>query len=163
MRNVVFFLIAAVLLFAGGAAAQRKYTGPRPTKPDVPFLVHAGKLVETEVGTARESQEKEGTTYTVSGASSPVRTPLSEPVMIFQADRINPDRLTLYKMDVRAGNRVVVIPTPGKRRKDARPIFLMVSPLGPGLFKVEVNEVIADGEYCLSPEGANQVFCFSAY
>jgi len=26
-----------------------------------------------------------------------------------------------------------------------------------------VNEVIDNGEYCLSPEGSNQVFCFTTY
>jgi hypothetical protein len=29
--------------------------------------------------------------------------------------------------------------------------------------KVEVNEPLENGEYCLSPEGSNAVFCFSEY
>jgi hypothetical protein len=35
--------------------------------------------------------------------------------------------------------------------------------LEPGLYRVEVNEPLEDGEYCLSPEGSNDVFCFSEY
>ncbi|MBI5280483.1 MAG: hypothetical protein HY858_02285 [Candidatus Solibacter usitatus] len=157
-------LIGAALLLCAAIPAQKKYAGPRPPKPDVPFLLHAGKLVELETGTAAESQDKDGTLYTVGGATSPARTPMSEPIFIFQAAKINPDRLSLYKMEVRGGSRVLLLPPPNKRKKDsARPLFLMVTPLAPGLFKVEVNEFIDNGEYCLSPEGSNQVFCFTTY
>jgi hypothetical protein len=165
MRRLVIRLAAALLLLSAAALAQKKYSGPRPPKPDVPFLLHAGQLVEAETGTAKESQEKDGTVYTISGATSTARTPLPEPIFLFQADKINPDRLSLFKMEVRGGNRVLVLPPAGKRGKkdSARPLFLMVTPLTPGIFRVEVNEFIDNGEYCLSPEGSNQVFCFTTY
>lgn len=165
MRIQPLRLLLAFVMLAGVLPAQKKYTGPRPPKPDVPFLVHAGKLVETETNTATESQGKDGTVYTIPGATSPARTPLPEPIMLFQSDKINPDRLTLYKMEVKGGSRTLLVPNPGKRGKkdEAHPIFLMVTPLAPSLFKVEVNEVIWDGEYCLSPDGSNQVFCFTTY
>lgn len=166
MRNLVFRSLAAglLLLTAASAQSQRKYEGPRPPKPDVPFLLHAGKLTETETGTAAESQTKDGTLYTVSGATSPARTPVPEPILLFQADKINPDKLTLFRMEARGSQRTLLLPQAGKRKKDsAKPVFMLVSPLAPGLFRVEVNEVIPDGEYCLSPEGSNQVFCFTAY
>lgn len=157
-------LCLATLASTGIASAQKKYTGPRPPKPDVPFLLHAGKLTETEVATAQEGQSKDGPTYTISGATSPARTPLPEPIFLFQSEKINPDRLTLYKLDVKGGSRTLVLPNPGKRKKDGpRPLFVMVTPLTAGLFRVEVNEVIDNGEYCLSPEGSNQVFCFTTY
>ena len=146
------------------ALAEKKYTGPRPSKQDVPFLLHAGKLIELESSMASESQGKDGTVYTVSGATTQARTPVPEPIMLFLSNKINPDRMALYKMEARGGNRVLTIAPPSKRKKDKdRPIFLMVTPLSPGLFKVEVNEVIDPGEYCLSPEGSNQVFCFTTY
>lgn len=162
-RIPALLLLAAVLAFP--ALAQKKYNGPRPPKSDVPFLLQAGKLTEVESGTATEGQSKEGPMYTVNGAASPTRTPVPEPVFLFLADKVNPDRLSLYRMDTKTGNRTLVLPPAmGKRKKDApRPIFLMVSPLSPGLFKVEVNEVLENGEYCLSPEGSNKVFCFAAY
>ncbi|WP_321478038.1 hypothetical protein [uncultured Paludibaculum sp.] len=165
MRIQVLRLLAALVMLAAVLPAQKKYTGPRPAKPDVPFLVHASRLVETESNTATESQSKDGTVYTIPGATSPARTPVPEPIMVFQSDKINPDRLTLYRMDVKGGSRTLLIPQAGKRGKkdDARPLFLMVTPLAPSLFKVEVNEVLPDGEYCLSPEGSNQVFCFTSY
>ncbi len=165
MRNLVFRLLAGLLLLpAAWPQSQRKYEGPRPPKPDVPFLLHAGKLLEAETGTAAESQAKDGTLYTVAGATSPARTPVPEPIFLFQADKINPDKLTLFRMESRGGQRTLLLPAAGKRKKDsAQPIFVLVSPLAPGLFRVEVNEVIQDGEYCLSPDGSNQVFCFTAY
>jgi hypothetical protein len=160
MRKLAFVL----LLVAASAAAQKKYTGPRPPKPDIPYLLHVKTLGETEVATAKESKEKDNTVYTIPGATSPARTPLPEPILLFQSDRLNPDRLALFKMEVRGGQRTLSLPAPGKRGKNSpRPLFLMVSPLAGGLFKVEVNEYLADGEYCLSPEGSNQVFCFTTY
>ncbi len=157
-------LISVLLLGSLVFAQSRKYSGPRPSKPDVPFLVQGGNLVETESSMAKESQEKDGTLYTVPGATSQARTPLPEPAFLFQSEKINPDKFTLFKMEVRGGNRVLLMSAPGKRKKDsAKPIFLMVTPLAPGLFKVEVNEVIDNGEYCLSPEGSNQVFCFTSF
>jgi hypothetical protein len=159
-------LLALALLLgcATMAVGQKKYTGPKPAKADIPFLLHAGVLFESESLTAKESQEKGATLYTIPGATSPARTPIAEPIFLFQSDKINPDKLSLFRMEVRGGNRVLALPEPGKRKKDApRPLFLMVTPLSPGLFKVEVNEYLENGEYCLSPDGSNQVFCFTAY
>ena len=164
MASLVFRTGIVIMLLCGSALAQRKYTGPRPPKPDIPYLAHPGKLIETEVATAKESQEKDGQAFAVPGETTNVRTPVPEPIFLFQSDKINPDRLTLFKMEVKGGNRVLILPQAGKRKKDAtRPLFLMVTPLAPALFKVEVNEFLADGEYCLSPEGSNQVFCFTTY
>jgi hypothetical protein len=166
MRTLASRLFLAASLLAGATLlpAQKKYDGPRPPKPDVPFLLHAGKLTEVESLTAIDAQQKDGTLYTVPGATSPARTPVSEPIFLFQAGKLNPDKLTLFRMEPRAGNRTLLLPAPGKRKKDSpQPIFMLVTPLVAGLFRVEVNEVLADGEYCLSPEGSNQVFCFTAY
>ncbi len=165
-RSLSASLLLALLLGAGLAFSQtqRKYSGPRPPKPDVPFLLHAGKLIEAESLTATESQAKDGTQYTIPGAASSARTPVPEPIFLFQSDKINPDKLTLFKMESRGGSRTLLLPAAGKRSKNGpRPLFMLVSPLAPGLFKVEVNEILADGEYCMSPEGSNQVFCFAAY
>jgi hypothetical protein len=158
--------LATVLLALAAlpAAAQKKYTGPRPPSPDAPFLVHAGKLLPVETGEARESQGKNETSYTVNGAASPTKTPIPEPVFLFQSDKINPERLSLYRMEAKGGQRTLSLPADPRRRKDnARPIFILVTPLENRLFKVEVNEPLDNGEYCLSPEGTNTVFCFSEY
>jgi hypothetical protein len=165
MKTSIATLAAAmVVLTALPATGQKKYTGPRPPKADAPFLVHANQLLPVETGEARESQGKSETNYTVEGSASPTRTPIPEPVFLFQSDKINPERLSLYRMESRNSQRTLSLPSDPRRRKDnSRPIFILVTPLENRLFKVEVNEPLDNGEYCLSPEGTNTVFCFSEF
>jgi hypothetical protein len=156
-------LLAAALLMAPSALAQRnKYDGPRPEKEDLPYLLHARTLVETEAGEAQMAKEKNATVYTVAGATSNARTPVPEPIFLLRAAKLNPDRLSLYKMTVEKGARVIRFPErPGKNTP--KPVFLMVTALDKGLFRIEVNEPIENGEYCLTPDGDNAVFCFTTY
>ena len=67
---------ALVIAAAVPAAAQKKYSGPRPQKPDVPFLQHGKKLIEVETSEAREAPGKGEVSYSVTGAESPTRTPV---------------------------------------------------------------------------------------
>ena len=50
LRKPIFL----VSLAAACCMAAEKYSGPVPPKPDVPYLLHASTLVETEPGEARE-------------------------------------------------------------------------------------------------------------
>ncbi|MCC7157461.1 MAG: hypothetical protein IT161_22975, partial [Bryobacterales bacterium] len=68
----------------------QKYQGPAPPKPDIPYLLHASNLVETEVGEAQESKMKDDLLYTVRGATSTARTPLAEPIFIVDAQKLFP-------------------------------------------------------------------------
>jgi hypothetical protein len=162
MRCIEGLLCVLLMVPAVWAQNTEKYNGPRPPKPDVPYLLEVNRLIETEVSEASQSAEKNGTVYSVKGTTSPVRSPMAEPIFLFQASKLNPDRLSLFKMAVKGGDRTLFFPA--KRSKDGpKPIYLMVTPLGGGLFKVEVNEFINDGDYCLSPDGSTQVFCFATY
>ena len=155
-------LLASLWLCSTFATAEEKYDGPRPPKPDIPYLVHADNLIETEVGEAREEHHgKSDVTYIIPGANSPVRTPLAEPIFLFEAEKISPESIGLYRMEVRKGNREVV--TSEKRRM--HPLRLMVTPLGGHLYRIEVNENLGleNGEYSLSPQGSNAVWCFQVY
>src|SRR5258706_12610377 len=80
-----------------------KYDGPRPPKPDVPYLIHANHLVETEIGEARENSGKKDTTYMIPGAASPAKTPLAEPVFIVDAKTLAPDQSELYRLGGKNG------------------------------------------------------------
>ena len=154
-----FLLLLAASYVVSGAD---KYTGPRPPKPDVPYLLHADHLVPTEVSQAREENRKSETVYLISGASSSAHTPLAEPILIMEAQQISPERMELYKLDVRNGNREVSISQ--KRRKgSSRPIHVLVTPLAGKLYRIEADEPLENGEYALSPDGSNQVFCFEIY
>jgi hypothetical protein len=144
------------------AAEDEKYSGPRPPKPDLPYLVHADNLIPTEAGEAREDRHgKSDAVYTISGAASPARTPLAEPIFLFESDKIAPESLQLFRLEAKGGNREVVM---GKR-KSGHPLHLAVKPLGGRLYRIEVNEGLGleNGEYSLSPESSNTVFCFAVY
>ncbi|HWR52049.1 MAG TPA: hypothetical protein VN428_13130 [Bryobacteraceae bacterium] len=144
-------------------AAQDKYNGPRPPKADVPYLMHADNLIELDVAQAREEQKKDDSLYIVSGAAATARTPVAEPIFLFQSDKISPDSLELYAMEVKNGNRQVVVAK--KAKNSSKQHRLMVTKLEDKLYRIEVNEGLGleNGEYSISPQGTNDVFCFSVY
>src|SRR5260370_28069071 len=123
--------------------------------------MHATTLVETEAGQARQENHKNDTTYVVSGASAPARTPLDEPVFIVDARQIAPERLELYKLEVKNGNREVSI-SPKARRSTGR-LYLTVTKLNGRLYKIETSTLLENGEYAISPSDGNSVFCFEVY
>jgi hypothetical protein len=143
-------------------AAADKYTGPRPKKKDVLYLVHADNLIETEAVTANQSNEKDSQIFSVPGAASPVRTPLAEPIFLLASDRISPDSLGLFRFDVRNGQREIVL-TGKKRKSSTKQYHLSVRNLDQGLSRIEASEPLDVGEYSVSPEGSNTAFCFSVY
>ena len=155
-------LMAAAIAASSALTAADKYTGPRPAKADVPYLLHAANLVETENGEAREESRKDGKAYILNGAASPVRTPLAEPIFLIRVEKLNPDKLALYPLEVKNGSREVYFPE--RPRKDsARPVHTIITRVADGLYRLEANEGLENGEYALSPEGSNQVFAFQIY
>jgi hypothetical protein len=152
---------AGLLLIAAGLCYAADYDGPRPQKRDVPYILHATKLIETEVAEAKEESKKDDVTYVISGGESPVKTPMAEPIFIFESDKIPPDKIELYKLDVRNGRREVTINQ--KKRKGPRPYRLLVTRLGDRLYKIEASETLENGQYSLSPSDSNKAFCFEVY
>lgn len=154
-------LIAVVCLTAAWA---QKYDGPKPPKPDIPYLRHATQLIPLEVSEAKEEKRKDGTAYVSAGAASSARTPMAEPIFIFESKNLPAEKLTLYKLEVKGNTReVFFFDNPKKRKDSARPMRLMVTRLAPGLSKLEANETLFPGEYALTPEGTNDVFLFQVY
>jgi hypothetical protein len=153
----------AILILGSAAFAADKYDGPRPPQPDLLYLVHADNLIPTEAAEAKEeSSKKDETTYLVPGASSPARTPLAEPIFLIEADKVLPERLELYRWDVKNGRRELAM-SKGRRRGGSRPLHLSVTRLEGKLYKVEASEPLEDGEYSLSPNDSNRVFCFEVF
>jgi len=149
-----------VVLCCGPLAAQ-KYTGPRPPKPDLPYLMHADNLIPTESLEAKQEERKNDVTYVIPGANSPARTPLASPAFLILTDQLQADRLQLFKLQSKGGQREVLYTR--KKKLVARPIRLNVTRLDENLFKVEVDEILENGEYSLSPADSNLVFCFQVY
>jgi hypothetical protein len=149
-----------LLAFASGAVFAQRYDGPRPPMPDIPYLKHADNLLVTEAVDARQEAHKDDTVYTIDGAASSARTPLAEPIFLFVSAKVDPEKLQLYKLESKNGHREILF----HRKRPANPIRVEVSRLGPdNLYKLEVEEELAPGEYSLSPEGSNRAFCFQVY
>lgn len=113
MAKVALFAVA--LMAPGALRAEMPYSGPKPAQKDLPYLVLGNRLVETEQAEARQSEEKNRTTYSVSGATSSARTPLAEPAFLLLPGNLKPESLSLYPMRVDKGNRSVSLaPSPAK-------------------------------------------------
>ena len=157
-------LAFALLCVSGLLLGQKKYAGPHPEKADLPYLLHASNLVPTEALEATEEKRKDEVANIVKGAASAARTPLAEPIFLLKSEKLNPDKVELYAMSIKNGNREVVIPTnPKKARNAPRPLRLSMTRLAEGLYRLEANQWLDNGEYCLSPSGTQQVFCFQVY
>lgn len=142
-------------------AQDEKYSGPIPPKKDIPYLLHADNLIETEVAGASQSSTKGDDVFSVPGETSPARTPLAEPIFLLAADKLSPESLALYRFEVSKGRRQISIGR--KRAKGAKVFHTSVRNLAPGLFRIEAAEYLENGEYSLSPEGENIAFCFTVF
>lgn len=157
-----WFPILASLAFLATVFGAEKYTGPRPPKADVPYLLHADKLMPTEVSEAKDETRKDQQVAWIEGASSPVKTPLPEPIFVLRTEKLQPERLQAYRLESKNGRREVVVSS--KKGKDAaRPIPLVITRLDQNLYKLEVDRILENGEYTLSPDGSQQTFSFQVY
>jgi hypothetical protein len=132
-----------------------------PPRTDLPYLKHAGTLVPTEVLEATEEKGKKGEViYVIAGAASSARTPLASPIVLLDSDKLVAAKLALYRLESRNGRREIVF-TP---KKPPKVIRLELTHLNSaGLYRLEVEESLEPGEYSLSAEGSNTVYCFQVF
>jgi hypothetical protein len=156
--------ILALAFAIGAALTAQKYDGPRPPKPDVPYLVHASTLIPTDVDDAKEDKRKDGTAYVTPGAAAKARTPLAEPIFLFETKSVAPERLSLYKLEVKGGSREVFFYDNVKKRRDsAKSLRLSATKVAQGLYRLEPTEPLPNGEYAITPADSNTVFSFTIY
>jgi hypothetical protein len=153
---------AILILLLSGLAFGQEYNGPPPDEADMIYLLHAEKLIKTEAIQARQESRKKDTAYVVSGVASPVKTPLAEPIFILMSEDLSPQQIQLFEVSPVKGQREIVFPQrPGK--KTPRPRYLTYKQVEGNVYWLEVNEILDNGQYCLTPRGANDVFCFEIY
>ncbi len=145
-------------------ALAQKYTGPVPDKEDLLYILQADNLIPTEAATAQEQKgkKKDESTYFIPGAASSARTPLASPTFLLKVKDLTPEKLELYKLDVRNGRREITITT-GKRAKGPQPLHMDVKRLADGLVQLQVSDSLPNGQYSVTPAGSNDVFCFEVY
>ena len=157
IQKVLLFTFVNLIAFA----QSNTYSGPRPEKPDLPYLLHAANLIPTEAAEAKEEKKKNDVIYYVPGVNSTARTPLAEPIFLIRTEKLSADRLELYRMEVKNGRREVIFPE--KKRGGPQPTPLSVRRLAEKLYRVEASGTLEPGQYSLTPAGSNQVFLFEVY
>ena len=157
MRFSMLMALSALMVWG------QKYNGPRPPKPDVPYLVHADTLVPTEAAESKqESSKKNDAVYSIAGTGGSAKTPLAEPIFLMESEKIQPQTLELYRVEVKGGRREVNV-VQRKTRGGPKPLRLTVTKLDGRLYRIEADEELENGQYALSPNGSNTVFCFEVY
>jgi hypothetical protein len=150
-----------VLILTFGLAAQTKYAGPKPDKKDVPYLIHASSLIQTEIARPTPKDNAESTTWSIPGESSLARTPLALPAFLIDAAGIVPEKLRLYPFTQNGGRRELTLKKRGA--SDVEPILITVVPLGGTLYRIETVNDVPNGEYGITVPGTNQFFCFTVF
>jgi len=156
MRCIVLAIVLAASLSA------QKYKGPTPEKPDLPYIIHGDTLLATDVVQAKDETRKDFTIYSVDGVAAQAKTPLAGPMFLIQTEKLAVDRIQLFPFEVKNGRREVAI-NPKKPKDSAKPARLNLTKLGDALFRIEVVDSLPTGEYGLTPDGSNQVFCFQVF
>jgi hypothetical protein len=149
----------ALLVLLAVCAVAQKYVGPRPPQSDLPYIKHASDLIATEPVVAREQDKnKSDIIYAIEGAASPAVTPLASPIFLLQASKMVPEKLQLFKLDVKGGHREVRITA----RKTGALRLEATRYAADTLWKIEVQDSLDPGEYALSQadDPSNRAFCF---
>ena len=152
-----FSLLPAIALALAAVLAAQSL--PAPPKKDVPYIIHATSLVEVEQNEAVPQEDKKQLIYYVPGASSGVVTPLGFPEFLFAPDQIDVRSLELYRFEPVEGRREILIRK--KKKNVAQPYFIDVFPHAEGVMRIRVDGSLSSGEYCLTPNGSDKVFCFT--
>jgi hypothetical protein len=150
-------------LLVGTIALAADYTGPRPPKTDVIYLVHADNLIELEHVDSKQESKKNDVVYSVAGTAATAKTPLAEPIFMLKSDKISPESVELYKFEIKNGHRELTMAAQRRGRGGPHAYRLNVTKLERGLYRIEASETLENGEYGLSPSGSNDVFCFSVF
>ncbi len=137
---------------------------PEPPKADLPYLLMAQELVPTEAFEAKTEKTKEGkkdeeTTYWVPGEHSSAKTPLASPIFVMKEDSMAVERLAVYPFELKNGRREVTF----SRKKQLKPYTLTLKKLSDTLYRLEVDQSLPAGEYAITPNGSDQVYCFAVY
>ena len=157
MRRILLVLLP---LAAMAAAHAQKYTGPPPPKPDLPYIQHATNLIPTEPVDAKEDKKLGDVIYTIDGANSSAKTPLALPIFIIKADKLNPGNLQMYRLESKEGHRELT----AAAKKNAEPIHVQVTQIGgDNIYKLDVYNSLDAGEYALTVEGSNRMYCFQVF
>lgn len=151
------FFVSAVGAAAGRALGQSKL--PAPEEADLPYIVQVGSLIPTDRAQATEEDDGKFFRAWLEGTAASAKTPLAGPEFLFRSESIAPSALRLYRFEVVKGRREVVLRK--KKKVLARPYLISAYAEGDNVFRIRTDESLPRGEYGMSPDGSNVVFCFA--
>lgn len=86
---------------------------------------------------------------------------MAGPEFLLKTSSLDPKRLELYRLESQNGRREILIRK--KKKIVATPYHTSIVSVSPGVFRIRVDQFLEDGEYCLTPNGSNAVFCFTVH
>jgi hypothetical protein len=135
--------------------------GPKPDKKDIPYLLLANSLVQTEVVRPTAERTAEGARYSIPGETSLAKTPLALPVFLIDSAQIRPEKLKLIRLTASSGHRQALVrKTPSL---DDPPLLLTATKLADTIYRIEAVNEIENGEYALNAAESDQFFCFTVF
>ena len=161
MRTLTALAVTIFLAQTMVAQELNRLALPNPEKPDVLYLIHGNTLVELESVDAGEEEIKNELRFWVAGTTSNARTPLAGPEFLLEWVELDPADLRLYAFKVVKGRREILYRK--KKKVVARPFFLDIERIEGKVLRIRVNGSLPPGEYGLTPQGRNDVFCFTVF
>jgi hypothetical protein len=74
-------------------------------------------------------------------------------------DTMAVERLAVYPFEIKNGRREVTF----SHKKQLKPYTLTLKKLSDALYRLEVDQSLPPGEYAITPNGADEVYCFAVY
>ncbi len=161
MRTLTALAITILLAHMLAAQELNRLGVPNPEKTDLPYLIHGNTLVALEPLDANEEEKKNELRFWVAGTTSKARTPLAGPEFLLEWVELDPADLRLYAFEVVNGRREILYRK--KKKIVARPFFLDIERIEGKVLRIRVNGSLPAGEYGLTPQGRNDVYCFTVF
>jgi hypothetical protein len=151
--------------FAAICAAADPPVVPEPPKTDMVYLLSGDDLAPTDASEAQvdvrnKGKKNEESTHYVPGEHANAKTPLSSPIFVIKRGSLSPEALQVFAFEIKNGRREVTF----SKKKSNRPLTMTIIPTAnESVFRMEVDQNLPPGEYAITPNGSEQVFCFAVY
>ena len=139
---------------------ELKEGAPLP-ESGVLYLTLGTKVIKLESTVAQYTTTADDEVFVVvPGEASPTSTTLKRPVIVSEGQTVPEGAfvLELYRMEAKSGNRRLLYRV--GNRIVASKIPIEMTALSRHLYQVEVSEDLTPGQYCLTPNGSDEMFLF---